>query len=203
MEVQSDLKNTVCPRARAELGRGEGGRSAWSRAFDGGGRVSHVIRMQKTTSKVSLEYDEQAARLNRVARVISLRQRIKDERMHLKAIGGPSAAVAPGYLATVAAAAEDARQLEASTAQQLLDAAREERSKLEGAVTFAFGVMRNDMLALAQMLDKVAADRRQSEEARCATNMLATWHRLEEESCTAQYRIDAASLALEGLRVNR
>ena len=46
--------------------------------------------------------------------------------MHLKAIGGPSAAVAPGYLATVAAAAEDARQLEASTAQQLLDAAREE-----------------------------------------------------------------------------
>ena len=202
MEAQSDLKLTVCSLARAKLGGGGGGGSAWSRAFDSGGRVSKVIRMQ-TTSKVSLEYDEQAARLNRVARVISLRQRIKDERMHLKAIGGPSAAVAPGYLATVAAAAEDARQLEASTAQQLLDAAREERSKLEGAVTVAFGVMRNDMLALAQMLDKVAADRRQSEEARCATNMLATWHRLEDESCTAQYRIDAASLALEGLRVNR
>ena len=190
--------------ARAELGRGEGGGGVRpGRELSVLGKGFRTSSEMQTTSKVSLEYDEQAARLNRVARVISLRQRIKDERMHLKAIGGPSAAVAPGYLATVAAAAEDARQLEASTAQQLLDAAREERSKLEGAVTFAFGVMRNDMLALAQMLDKVAADRRQSEEARCATNMLATWHRLEEESCTAQYRIDAASLALEGLRVNR
>jgi len=160
------------------------------------------VLFEMQTYKIASPDDEQAARLNRVALVISLRQRIKDERMHLKAIGGPSAAVAPGYLATVAAAAEDARQLEASTAQQLLDAAREERSKLEGAIIVAFGGMRNDMLALAQMLDKVAADRQQSEEARCATNMLATWQRLEEESCTAQYRIDAASLALEGLRVN-
>ena len=165
-------------------------------------QVLSFVLFEMQTYKIASPADEQAARLNRVARVISLRQRIKDERMHLKAIGGPSAAVAPGYLATVAAAAEDARQLEASTAQQLLDAAREERSKLEGAVIVAFGGMRNDMLALAQMLDKVAADRQQSEEARCATNMLATWQRLEEESCTAQYRIDAASLALEGLRVN-
>ena len=165
-------------------------------------QVLSFVLFEMQTYKIASPDDEQAARLNRVARVISLRQRIKDERMHLKAIGGPSAAVAPGYLATVAAAAEDARQLEASTAQQLLDAAREERSKLEGAVIVAFGGMRNDMLALAQMLDKVAADRQQSEEARCATNMLATWQRLEEESCTAQYRIDAASLALEGLRVN-
>ena len=183
-------------------GVGGGGGGGGGGAAESSPHLQVFVLFEMQTYKIASPDDEQAARLNRVALVISLRQRIKDERMHLKAIGGPSAAVAPGYLATVAAAAEDARQLEASTAQQLLDAAREERSKLEGAIIVAFGGMRNDMLALAQMLDKVAADRQQSEEARCATNMLATWQRLEEESCTAQYRIDAASLALEGLRVN-
>jgi len=148
-----------------------------------------------------------AIHLGYAARNVELRDKLHKLRAHLHQLrvsieASSSASVSPAQrlaeeeLKDAAGAfyvAQEQRHAEAVAAEEQLQVSRAERSQLRERVERTCDALRDDVLSLAATVDGVAKEQQRGNEARDATAALATWLRLEETSCNAQRRIDAAS----------